>query len=118
MLAGSWIMATNLMRPWQEGQVRTSTAKVRAKSSAHGRYPPAGPVRSGSGVAAAGSCGGGIGAMRGLHGLAAARLQHAARAGDGGAEDAPSLAADLRAELLKELEAEAAEEEPPRHGHQ
>ena len=118
MFAGSWIMATNLMRPWQEGQVRTSTAKVRAKSSAHGRYPRPAPSGRARGWPRPAPAGGGIGAMRGLHGLAAARLQHAARAGDGGAEDAPSLAADLRAELLKELEAEAAEEEPPRHGHQ
>jgi hypothetical protein len=72
MLAGSWITASSRMRPWQEGQRRTSTAKVRAKSSAHGRYPPAGPVRSGSALAAAGSSVGGFGAMRGLHGLAAA----------------------------------------------
>jgi hypothetical protein len=55
MLAGSLITASSLMRPWQEGQLRTSTAKVRAKSSAHGRYAPAGPVRSGSARAAAGS---------------------------------------------------------------
>jgi hypothetical protein len=65
-------MASSLIRPWHLGQARTSTAKVRAKSSAHGRYPPAGPVRSGSALAAAGSSVGGFGAMRGLHGLAAA----------------------------------------------
>ena len=41
MLAGSLITASSRMRPWQEGQRRT----VRAKSSAHGRYPPAGETR-------------------------------------------------------------------------
>ena len=45
---------------------------MRAKSSAHGRYPPAGPVRSGSALVAAGSSVDGIGAIVGLHGLAAA----------------------------------------------
>jgi hypothetical protein len=72
MLAGSWIIASSLMRPWHEGQVRTSTAKVRARSSAHGRYLSAGPGRPGSAVAAAGSCVDGFGVMRRLHGLAAA----------------------------------------------
>ena len=72
MLAGSLTIASNLMRPWQEGQLRTSTAKLRASSSAQGRYPPLGPVRSGLLVAAAGSSVGGLGAMRDLHGLAAA----------------------------------------------
>ena len=45
---------------------------VDVESSAHGRYPPAGPVRAGSPLAAAGSSVGGIGAILGLHGLAAA----------------------------------------------
>jgi len=48
----------------------------------------------------------------------AARLQHVARAGDGGTEEAPFLAADLRAELLEELEAEAEEGEPADEGRQ
>jgi hypothetical protein len=65
-------MASSLIRPWHLGQARTSTAKVRAKSSAHGRYPPASPVRSGSALAGAGSSVGALGAMPGLHGLAAA----------------------------------------------
>ena len=37
MRAGSLTIATSLMRPGQEGQARTSTAKVRGSSSAHGR---------------------------------------------------------------------------------
>jgi hypothetical protein len=37
MLAGSLTSASSLIRPWHLGQARTSTAKVRAKSSAHGR---------------------------------------------------------------------------------
>ncbi len=39
MFAGSLITASNLMSPWQLGQVRTSTAKVRAKG------PPTGGIR-------------------------------------------------------------------------
>ncbi len=54
------------MRPWQEGQQRASTAKVRAKSSAHRRYPPAGHVWSGLSVAAGGGAGG---VIRALHWL-------------------------------------------------
>ena len=37
MLAGSLTSASSLIRPWHLGQARTSTAKVRARSSAHGR---------------------------------------------------------------------------------
>ena len=47
-------MASSLIRPWHLGQAR------------------AGPVRSGSALAAAGSSVGGFGAILGLHGLAAA----------------------------------------------
>ena len=32
-------MASGLIRPWHLAQARTSTAKVLARSSAHGRYP-------------------------------------------------------------------------------
>jgi hypothetical protein len=35
--AGSSTVASNLIRPWHLGQSRTSTAKVRARSSAQGR---------------------------------------------------------------------------------
>jgi MFS family permease len=48
-------------------------AGVSARSSAHGRYPPADPVRSGSALAAAGYSVGGFGAILGRNGLAAAR---------------------------------------------
>ena len=53
MLAGSVTMASSFMRPWHLGQARTSTANVRARSSAHARYPPARLGVSGSSVAAA-----------------------------------------------------------------
>ena len=33
--------ASSVIRPWQVGHESTSTASVRARSSAHGRYPPA-----------------------------------------------------------------------------
>jgi hypothetical protein len=36
MLAGPLTSASSFIRPWQVGQARTSTAKVRARSSAHG----------------------------------------------------------------------------------
>ncbi len=37
MLAGLLTSASSFIRPWQVGQASTSTAKVCAKSSAHGR---------------------------------------------------------------------------------
>ncbi len=40
MLAGPLTSPSSFIRPWQVGQASTSTAKVRAKSSAQGRYPP------------------------------------------------------------------------------
>src|SRR5687768_12830695 len=63
-------MASSLMRPWHFEQARRSTPKVRARSSAHGRYPPGRFGVSGS-VAGAAS-GGGLGAMRDLQVLAGA----------------------------------------------
>jgi len=69
MLAGSVTIASSFMRPWHLGQARTSTANVRARSSAHGRYPPARFGVSDKALAA-GASGGGFGAMRDLHGLA------------------------------------------------
>jgi hypothetical protein len=57
MLAASLITAGSLMRPWQEGQQRTSPAKVRAGNSAHRRHPPTGRNRSGS-SSATGASGG------------------------------------------------------------
>ena len=76
MLADALITAKSLMRPWHEGQHRTSTAKVRAKSSAHRRYPPAGHVLSGWSVAAGGGTGG---VIRALHWLPAASTPGHAR---------------------------------------
>ena len=38
---GLLTIASSFMRPWHLGQARTSTPNVRARSSAHGRYPPA-----------------------------------------------------------------------------
>ena len=72
MLAGSVTMASSLMRPWHLGQARTFTPNVRARSSAHGRYPPARFGVSGSPIAWV--IGGGFGTMRDLHGLAAASI--------------------------------------------
>jgi hypothetical protein len=37
MLAGLLTSPSSFIRPWQVGQASTSTAKVRPKSSAHGR---------------------------------------------------------------------------------
>jgi hypothetical protein len=37
MLAGLFTSASSFIRPWHVGQASTFTAKVRAKSSAHGR---------------------------------------------------------------------------------
>src|SRR3990172_1032743 len=39
MLAGPLTSTSSFIRPWQVGQASTSTAKVRAKSSAQGRSP-------------------------------------------------------------------------------
>ena len=71
MLLGSLTSASSFIHPWQVGQASTSTAKVRAKSSAQGRYPPARLSGSGS-VAGVASSGGGFGAMRDLQVLAGA----------------------------------------------
>jgi hypothetical protein len=40
MLAGPLTSASSFIRPWQVGQASTSTAKVRAKSSAQGAVAP------------------------------------------------------------------------------
>src|SRR6266545_3968500 len=70
MLAGSVTSASGFMRPLHLGQASMSTANVRARSSAQGRYPPAPFGVSGSAAAAA--SGGGFGTMRALHVLAGA----------------------------------------------
>ena len=53
MPATSVTIATRRSRPPQSGQARTSSANVRFKSSAHGRYRP--PIREGAVAATPGS---------------------------------------------------------------
>ena len=72
MFAGSLTTASSLMRPWQEGQLSTSTANVRAEQLRPRTVAAGRPRPVGWSLAAAGSSAGGFGAMRDLLGLAAA----------------------------------------------
>jgi hypothetical protein len=67
MLVGSSTSPSSFIRPWQVGQASTSTAKVRASSSAQERYPPATSGIEGSALAvAAPAWGSACGARRDL----------------------------------------------------
>ena len=62
LLAGFFTTARSFIRPWQEGQTRTSNPKVRLRSSAHGRYPLFRTLFSGSSSSLAAA---GVGVPRG-----------------------------------------------------
>jgi hypothetical protein len=74
MRAGSFTIASSFIRPWQLGQASTSTAKVRARNSAHARYPLARSGFEGSSLAA-GASGGWL--RREVRPPRARRCQHA-----------------------------------------